>query len=142
MIENKSHEVIVISDSTIVNFSFDEANHAISFDSAGESTFGFAEIYLDNILIEPFTVTIDGNADDNFTITEDLTTDQTSVGISYLHPVDKITISGIHESQNSMEKVPDWIKNNAKWWSEDLISEDDFIKGIHYMVENGIIVVN
>ena len=37
--------------------------------------------------------------------------------------------------------VPDWIKNNAKWWSEGQITDDDFVKGIQYLVEKGIIKV-
>jgi len=41
----------------------------------------------------------------------------------------------------SVGKIPDWIKNNAKWWSEGKISDDDFSKGIEYMVKEGIIKV-
>jgi len=39
------------------------------------------------------------------------------------------------------EGIPAWIKNNADWWSQGLISDDDFVKGIQYLVENGIIRV-
>jgi len=39
------------------------------------------------------------------------------------------------------QEIPVWIKNNADWWSQGLISDDDFIKGIQFMVENGIIAV-
>lgn len=35
--------------------------------------------------------------------------------------------------------VPDWVKNNAKWWSEDSISEDDYIKSLEYLIGHGII---
>jgi hypothetical protein len=38
--------------------------------------------------------------------------------------------------------VPSWVKNNAKWWADDLIEEDDFIKGIKYLVEKGVIQIN
>lgn len=44
---------------------------------------------------------------------------------------------GPHESK----VIPSWIKNNAEWWAQSLISDDDFIKGIQYLVENGIITV-
>ena len=37
--------------------------------------------------------------------------------------------------------VPDWIRNNAGWWADGLIGEDDFVNGIKYLVENGIIRV-
>jgi len=35
--------------------------------------------------------------------------------------------------------IPDWIKNNAKWWSEGSISETDYIKSLEYLITNGII---
>ena len=38
--------------------------------------------------------------------------------------------------------IPYWIKNNAKWWSDDKISDDDFLSGIKYLVENNIIKLN
>jgi len=34
---------------------------------------------------------------------------------------------------------PYWVKNNAGWWAEDEISDDDFIAGIEYLVKNKII---
>jgi len=37
--------------------------------------------------------------------------------------------------------LPSWVKNNADWWSQGLISDEDFVKGIQFMVENGIITV-
>ena len=47
--------------------------------------------------------------------------------------------SGIEEP-TSLE-VPDWVKNNADWWAQGLLSDSDFIKGIQYLVEQGIILV-
>ena len=44
--------------------------------------------------------------------------------------------SGVSET-----KVPDWIKNNAKWWADGQITDQDFVKGIQYLVEKGIIRV-
>ena len=37
--------------------------------------------------------------------------------------------------------VPDWIKTNAGWWSEDIISNDEFTTSIEYLITNGIIVI-
>jgi len=37
--------------------------------------------------------------------------------------------------------VPTWIKNTALWWSEDKLTDDDFLNGIKYLLENGIIKV-
>jgi len=44
-------------------------------------------------------------------------------------------------SEIAEEKVPDWIKTNAKWWADGLISEDDFVQAIEYLVKAGIIRV-
>jgi len=39
------------------------------------------------------------------------------------------------------ETIPDWVRNNAGWWADGLISDDDFVSGIKYLVEQGIIRV-
>ncbi len=41
----------------------------------------------------------------------------------------------------SAQQVPDWIKNNAGWWSQGLISDEDFVNGIEFLIKNGIILV-
>lgn len=38
-------------------------------------------------------------------------------------------------------QIPAWVKNDARWWSEDTISDQTFVSGIQYMVKDGIIVV-
>ena len=39
----------------------------------------------------------------------------------------------------SESSIPDWVKNNAKWWSEGSISESDYITSLEYLIQNGII---
>jgi hypothetical protein len=43
--------------------------------------------------------------------------------------------------QVSKYQVPAWIKNNAKWWSSDQISDSDFIKGIEHLIKGNIITI-
>ena len=38
-------------------------------------------------------------------------------------------------------EIPDWIKNNADWWSQGLIDDDSFVSGIQYMITNEIIII-
>jgi len=38
-------------------------------------------------------------------------------------------------------EIPPWIKNNAKWWSEGTIGDSDFILGIKFLMERGIIII-
>ncbi|HSF28288.1 MAG TPA: hypothetical protein VLA53_04625 [Nitrosopumilaceae archaeon] len=37
--------------------------------------------------------------------------------------------------------IPSWIKNNAKWWSNGQIEDSEFVKGIQYLIENGIMAI-
>jgi hypothetical protein len=37
--------------------------------------------------------------------------------------------------------IPDWIRNNALWWSEEQIDDNTFIQGIEYMIKNKIILI-
>ena len=39
-------------------------------------------------------------------------------------------------------EIPDWIKDNAGWWTEGKISDDDFIYGVNYLVNQGIIIID
>jgi len=38
--------------------------------------------------------------------------------------------------------VPEWMKNNAKWWSTNVISDTEFIDGLENLVKNRIIKIN
>jgi len=38
--------------------------------------------------------------------------------------------------------IPYWVKNNAGWWAEDKINDDDFIAGIEYLIKNKIISIS
>jgi len=37
--------------------------------------------------------------------------------------------------------IPDWVRNNAGWWSSGQIGDNDFASGIEYMIKEGIIRV-
>jgi len=37
--------------------------------------------------------------------------------------------------------IPEWIKNNAKWWSEGQIAESDYISALQYLINQGIIKI-
>ncbi|HJU13370.1 MAG TPA: hypothetical protein VJ792_02830 [Candidatus Nitrosotalea sp.] len=37
--------------------------------------------------------------------------------------------------------IPAWVKNNAKWWSQGQIGDDQFVQGIQYMIQQGIIQI-
>jgi len=37
--------------------------------------------------------------------------------------------------------IPLWIRNNAEWWAASLISDKDFVKGLEYLIQKGILQV-
>ena len=37
--------------------------------------------------------------------------------------------------------IPDWVRNNAKWWSEGQIDDRTFANGIEFLIKEGIIIV-
>ncbi|BDQ30047.1 MAG: peptidase [Nitrosopumilus sp.] len=44
-------------------------------------------------------------------------------------------------SDQNGEFIPDWIRNNALWWSEEQIDDNTFIQGIEYLIKNKIIII-
>ncbi|MCH8324112.1 MAG: hypothetical protein IH813_03305 [Thaumarchaeota archaeon] len=44
--------------------------------------------------------------------------------------------------KSSTYPVPSWIQNNAEWWSKGLIGEEDFLSGIKFLINQGIIQVS
>ena len=38
-------------------------------------------------------------------------------------------------------EIPDWVKNNAEWWADNQISDDDFVKAMEWLVTNGVISI-
>ncbi len=61
-------------------------------------------------------------------------------GIQYLIDNNIIIVSA-SSGYGSSQEIPSWIKNNACWWSQGLISNSDFANGIEYLVREGIIRV-
>ena len=42
---------------------------------------------------------------------------------------------------SSSEGIPEWVKNNASWWSERLISQTEFTNGLEFLINEGIIYI-
>ncbi len=55
----------------------------------------------------------------------------------YLNSIEQMMKS----QKTSVKKVPDWIKNNARWWSEGAISDTEFVSGIQFLVKEEILIV-
>ena len=39
------------------------------------------------------------------------------------------------------QDIPEWVKNNAGWWAEGIITDGDFISGIQFLIQIGMISI-
>jgi len=64
-------------------------------------------------------------------------------GIEFLINAKIIDIPNLPKSTvgDNENAIPDWIRQNVGWWAKELISDEDFISGIKYLVEHGIITI-
>ena len=64
-------------------------------------------------------------------------------GLQYLIKEGIMTIPETAKAQGGgvTEGIPVWIKNTADWWAQGLITDNDFVKGIQYLVAQGIIEI-
>ncbi len=64
-------------------------------------------------------------------------------GIQYLiqQGIMQIPTQSNSTAASGSQQIPAWIKTNAGWWADGQISDQDFVKGIQWLITNGIIVV-
>ena len=58
----------------------------------------------------------------------------------YIIPI-VLLFSFVAISTYSETYIPEWVKNSAYWWSQDTISDTEFVNTIQYLIDNGIITV-
>lgn len=67
---------------------------------------------------------------------------KTDSGVAWLYifgmKADQDVVKQIEENK---VHIPNWIKKNAGWWANGTISNDDFLKGIEYLIHQGIISI-
>ena len=87
--------------------------------------------------IKKFTVKMENKRnsfEDTFVINECKTTKRYSQTTGYTS-----SQQGTFGNNGIAISVPQWVKNTAGWWAEDKISEDEFVKGIEFLVKERII---
>lgn len=81
---------------------------------------------------------------------EEVTSNERTLTIPYSYRAKQIEVRGTFLDTNpSFEliqskqpvAIPDWIRNNAQWWSKGLIAEEDFLSGMQYLINQQIIHV-
>ena len=76
-------------------------------------------------------------------ITEPTVTDKDfarAIGYLIEHQIIKVPYTA--PDDETVSKIPDWVKNNAGWWVTDQISDTEFTLSLQYLIQKGIIVVN
>ena len=79
-----------------------------------------------------------------------ITEDEFLKGIEYLINKNIILVNStttdetayVPTDSQTTKRVPDWVKNNAGWWAADLIGDYDFLNGIKYLINKGVILVS
>ncbi len=111
------------------------------------TNYEFSMTQNDKIIFEQSGTSIDSKDEHNvveFMIPEDVT------GIVHLNfnnldnnDLAKTTIPIVVNSVTNQNEIsiPDWIRNNALWWSEKEIDDETFIQGIEYLIKNEIIII-
>ena len=51
------------------------------------------------------------------------------------------SIENNEESQALGIKIPKYVKQNALWWSQDKITDDEFFDGVQYLMKKGFLVI-
>ena len=148
--ENLNIPIILSRSSEIQNFKFDDEKSSILFTPVANNEDYFqVDVGLDNILDPLYTVETAGKEAEYFIVT-DTTNDKTTVSIQIYSPQGEITITGqpiqsiedvskIDSSDSTL--IPEWVKTNAKWWTEGKIDDYSFISGIEYLIKKDVIQV-
>ncbi len=50
--------------------------------------------------------------------------------------------SAVASTSETNEKVPEWVRNTARWYGEGTISETEFLNAIGYLIEKGVITTD
>ncbi len=64
-------------------------------------------------------------------------------GLQYLINQDLIKVPPTSQkgTEITLNEIPEWVKNNAGWWAQGKIKTSDFLRGIQFLVEQGIIKI-
>jgi hypothetical protein len=44
-------------------------------------------------------------------------------------------------SSSTTSQIPSWVRNNAKWWAQNQVGDSDFIQGVQYLIQQGILKI-
>ena len=63
------------------------------------------------------------------------------MNIAYAIIIALLSVGLILHSASADTSIPSWIKSNAKYWNDGQIGDDEYVKGIQYLIQNGIMQI-
>lgn len=52
-----------------------------------------------------------------------------------------VKLDNTNQKINTILQIPTWMKNNAKWWSQGVISDDEFTGGLQFLINHGTVKI-
>lgn len=72
--------------------------------------------------------------------------EDTTLPASYLvkkiNIIANATVAELETEEKEPEKIPNWVKRTAKWWSTGSIGDDAFLQGIEYLIDKKMIKIS
>lgn len=140
---DKSIPVRFDSTSNITSAILNETNSQVSINLNQVDKNESLVFSVSKVLNPPYSVTIDGKNARYDTI-DDKIENVVEISVDYSKGTHDVVIQGspLTQNVNTKSTIPQWIKNNAKWWHEGSIGDDDFEKGIQYLINQKVIKVS
>ena len=54
---------------------------------------------------------------------------------------EKKTVDIVIDDFHTNYEIPNWIRNNAEWWTAGQIDDDSFVQGIQYLIKEDILKI-
>ena len=67
--------------------------------------------------------------------------DNESMNHKYAIFIALIAIGFVMHYANADATIPSWVKSNAKYWKEGQIGDDEYVKGIQYLIQNKVMQI-
>jgi hypothetical protein len=153
----------------INNFSYDTQkgifNFAIPFNWSSDSINQTITVHEEFIFYKDFKFLMNTNfsayvnnirLDDRILTVDDYSSDTQRIIHIVINQSDLLQLSKQNQNPKKMEfvlvptnfpqkifeySIPQWIKSNAKWWSENTINDEDFSSGIEFLIKERIILI-
>ena len=61
--------------------------------------------------------------------------------VSVLGLVMVLGIGAIYAQSSDQVVIPNWVKQNALWWGEGEISDQEFVSALQYLINQGVIII-